>query len=78
MPELEPQLQGLQCLLEWLMFLTLVPCLPYPGGRGGGCLPFWKWWVLLLMGVLPPSWRLGVGQEWVGAFEGKGYIPHFP
>ena len=44
-------------------------CLPY----GGGCL-FEKVGCLVQPGP-PPPWGVGVGQWWVGGFEGKGYIP---
>ena len=67
------------------------------GGEGGnpppfqcipwrvGCVPFSKWWVPPSDGTPPPPGG-GVGQDWAGGFEGKGYIPgaagfvplHFP
>ena len=30
-----------------------------------------------LLLIPPPPRRLGVGQEWVGGFEGKGYMRYF-
>ena len=55
--------------------LSLVPRLPYPWGRGGACLPLSKWWVPPDGTPPPPCGGLGVGQERVGGFEGKGCIP---
>ena len=56
-------------------FSLCLACLP-PGG-GGACL-FQNGGCLLLMGT-PPLGGWGVGQEWVGGLQGKGYTPlHFP
>ena len=55
-------------------FLSASPPLPWGLGVGGGGCLFQNGGSLLLMGPRRPTgW--GVGQEWVGGFEGKGYIP---
>ena len=50
------------------------PTLPPRPPGVGACLPFSKWWVPRSDGTPPPR-GCGVGQEWAGGFEGKGYIP---
>ena len=51
-------------------FLGASPALPRGGGGGRACL-FQNGGCLLLTNPPPPG-DVGVAQEWVGGFEGKG------
>ena len=53
--------------------LMVSPAGAYPIPRGGGACLFQNGGCLLLIPPLPFPPRVGVGQEWVGGFEVKGY-----
>ena len=54
--------------------LCLVACLPDGGGRGDGAF-LNKLGASFSRDPPPPPGGVGVGQEWVGGFEGKGHNP---